>query len=168
MKLCPVCQAENTDDAAYCQDCGADMSAAVPSAAGVAVAVDATASAAPAATAPEPDEAVAAVVSSGPHLVVVSTGQAHMLTKKETIVGREDPTSNIFPDIDTSGFGGLEGGVSRKHARIYEQDGAYFVEDLNSTNYTLVNKEKVAPGTARQLAAGDEIRFGRVAFLFML
>ena len=91
-----------------------------------------------------------------------------MLTKKETIIGREDPTSNIFPDIDTSGFGGLEGGVSRKHARIYEQDGAYFVEDLNSTNYTLVNKQKVVPGTACQLAAGDEIRFGRVAFLFML
>ncbi|MBM3261916.1 MAG: FHA domain-containing protein [candidate division Zixibacteria bacterium] len=168
MKQCPVCQAENTDDAMYCQDCGADMSAAVSTPAS-APPVEAVAPSAPlSAEAPETEPAATAVAASGPHLVVVSTGQALMLTKKETVIGREDPTSSTFPDIDTTGFGGLEGGVSRKHARIYEQDGSYFLDDLNSTNYTLINKQKVVPGSPCPLAAGDEIRLGRVAFLFML
>lgn len=172
MKNCPVCQAENTDDVAYCQDCGADLSgvAAVASTPGASVA----APSAPLSSADEGLETLAAIrktgstASSGPHLVVASTGQSVLLTKAESIIGREDPTSGIFPDIDTSTFGGLEGGVSRKHARIYEQNGTYFIEDLNSTNYTLVNKQKVAPAVAQQLAAGDEIRLGRVSLLFML
>ena len=103
-----------------------------------------------------------------PHLVVVSTGDKILLTKQEAIVGREDPISSIFPDIDTTPFGGLEGGVSRKHARVYEKDGSYYIEDLNSTNYTLINKQKVDPSSSQPLAAGDEIRLGRVALLFML
>jgi len=103
-----------------------------------------------------------------PHLVVVSTGEKILLTEQEAIIGREDPISSIFPDIDTTPFGGLEGGVSRKHARVYEKDGSYYIEDLNSTNYTLINKQKVDPSSSQPLAAGDEIRLGRVALLFML
>ena len=103
-----------------------------------------------------------------PHLVVVSTGDKILLTKEEAIIGREDPISSIFPDIDTTPFGGLEGGVSRKHARVYEKDGAYYIEDLNSTNYTLINKQKMVSSSSQQLVVGDEIRLGRVALLFML
>ena len=103
-----------------------------------------------------------------PHLVVVSTGEKILLTEQEAIIGREDPISSIFPDIDTTPFGGLEGGVSRKHARGYEKDGSYYIEDLNSTNNTLINKQKVDPSSSQPLAAGDEIRLGRVALLFML
>lgn len=104
----------------------------------------------------------------GPYLVVVTTGDKIPLTKPEMVIGREDPISNIFPDIDTTPFGGLEGGVSRKHARLIESAGQYSIEDLNSTNYTLVNKEKQEPSAARPLVAGDEIRLGRVAMLYML
>ena len=116
------------------------------------------------------DEAAAEEEESitGPYLVVVSTGDKIPLTKPEMVIGREDPISNIFPDIDTTPFGGLEGGVSRKHAKLIESAGQYSIEDLNSTNYTLVNKEKQEPSTPRQLAAGDEIRLGRVALLYML
>ena len=103
-----------------------------------------------------------------PHLVVVSTGEKILLTEQEAIIGREDPISSIFPDIDTTPFGGLEGGVSRKHARVYEKDGSYYIEDLNSTNYTLINKQKVDPSSSQPLVADDEIRLGRVALLFML
>ena len=103
-----------------------------------------------------------------PHLVVVSTGEKILLTEQDAVIGREDPISSIFPDIDTTPFGGLEGGVSRKHARVYEKDGSYYIEDLNSTNYTLINKQKVDPSSSQPLAAGDEIRLGRVALLFTL
>jgi len=50
--------------------------------------------------------------------------------------------------------------VSREHARIVARDGAYFVEDLNSTNGTWLNDEKVE-AVAGPLAAGDIITVGR-------
>lgn len=174
MKNCPVCQAENTDDVAYCQDCGADLSGVAAAASTPEATVAAPSAPLSSAGPDEGLETLAAILktgstaSSGPHLVVASTGQSLMLTKRESVIGREDPTSGIFPDIDTSTFGGLEGGVSRKHARIYEQNGTYFIEDLNSTNYTLVNKQKVLPAVAQALAAGDEVRLGRISLLFML
>jgi pSer/pThr/pTyr-binding forkhead associated (FHA) protein len=157
MKPCPVCQAENADDAEYCQDCGNEMTA------------DATASASSdTGSLSDTAEEETPGALSEPHLVVVSSGTKIPLRKKESIIGREDPISNIFPDIDTTPFGGLEGGVSRRHARIYQQGGVYYIEDMNSTNYTLVNKQKVDPANGQKLAAGDEIRLGRVAFMFML
>jgi hypothetical protein len=48
--------------------------------------------------------------------------------------------------------------VSQFHARIYPQDGSWFVEDLGSTNGTFLNQRKVsAPSEVR---AGDRVRVG--------
>jgi pSer/pThr/pTyr-binding forkhead associated (FHA) protein len=86
--------------------------------------------------------------------------------KTELVVGREDPVSGIFPAIDLTDHGGDEGGVSRKHARIFIQGIQVFIEDLNSTNYTYVNQQKLAPEHPHQLNDGDEIRLGRVKLDF--
>ncbi len=86
--------------------------------------------------------------------------------KTEIIVGREDPVSNVFPDVDLTDHGGDEGGVSRRHARIFSQGSQIFVEDLNSTNYTYVNQQRLTPGQPHPLNDGDEIRFGRVKLNF--
>ncbi len=48
--------------------------------------------------------------------------------------------------------------VSQLHARIYEQGGSYFVEDLGSTNGTFLNGAKVV-GTMT-LRAGDRLAVG--------
>jgi pSer/pThr/pTyr-binding forkhead associated (FHA) protein len=82
--------------------------------------------------------------------------------KTEIFVGREDPVSGVFPEIDLTDHGGDEGGVSRKHARIYVQGSQVYIEDLNSTNYTYVNQQKVTPGQPCPVNDGDELRFGRV------
>jgi pSer/pThr/pTyr-binding forkhead associated (FHA) protein len=82
--------------------------------------------------------------------------------KTEIFVGREDPVSGVFPEIDLTDHGGDEGGVSRKHARIYLQGSQVYIEDLNSTNYTYVNQQKVTPGQPFPVNDGDELRFGRV------
>lgn len=79
------------------------------------------------------------------------------------VIGREDPASSSYPDIDLVPFGGEEGGVSRRHAQITRRDDQYFIEDLNSVNYTFVNKRKIAVGVAQPLRDGDEIRLGRSA-----
>ena len=82
--------------------------------------------------------------------------------RTEVIVGREDPISNVFPEIDLTDHGGDEGGVSRQHARVFIQGSQIFIEDLNSTNYTHVNQQRLTPGQPHPLNDGDEIRLGRV------
>lgn len=86
--------------------------------------------------------------------------------KTEIIVGREDPVSSVFPDVDLTDHGGDEGGVSRQHARIFVQGDHFFIEDLNSTNFTFVNQQKLLPRQPQPLASGDEVRFGRVKLTF--
>jgi len=54
-------------------------------------------------------------------------------------------------------------GVSRRHALLREENGAFLVEDLGSTNGTLVNN--VAVGI-RELASGDRLRLGTTTLVF--
>ena len=49
-------------------------------------------------------------------------------------------------------------GVSREHARLFEREGAILIADLNSSNGTFLNGEKVSRAA---LKAGDEIRLGK-------
>ena len=88
--------------------------------------------------------------------------------RTDVIVGREDPVSGVFPEVDLTDHGGDEGGVSRRHARIFVQGTQVFVEDLNSTNYTYVNQQKLTPGQPHPLNSGDDVRFGRVKLTFYL
>ena len=86
--------------------------------------------------------------------------------RTEVVVGREDPVSNVFPEIDLTDHGGDEGGVSRRHARIFIHGTQVFVEDLNSTNYTYINQQRLTPGQPHPLDDGDELRFGRVKLVY--
>jgi hypothetical protein len=54
--------------------------------------------------------------------------------------------------------------ASGLHARIYAHGGHFYVEDLKSTNGTLLNDESLA-GEA-ELRAGDAIRIGDTEFRF--
>jgi pSer/pThr/pTyr-binding forkhead associated (FHA) protein len=49
--------------------------------------------------------------------------------------------------------------VSNVHARIYDRDGGWWLEDLGSTNGTYVNRNRVQTPTA--VGPGDEIRMGK-------
>jgi diguanylate cyclase (GGDEF)-like protein len=51
-------------------------------------------------------------------------------------------------------------GVSRKHARIFQQDGAYQIEDTESANGTFVQGQRVRSQVLRD---GDVIQFGPTA-----
>ncbi|MFZ5472141.1 MAG: FHA domain-containing protein [Myxococcota bacterium] len=54
-------------------------------------------------------------------------------------------------------------GVSRRHARIYSEGPAYFVEDMGSSNGTKVNGSIVKK---QQLSDGDALALGPVVFSF--
>jgi pSer/pThr/pTyr-binding forkhead associated (FHA) protein len=49
--------------------------------------------------------------------------------------------------------------VSQMHARLYGQDGGWFVEDLGSTNGTFLNDRKV--DRPMQIHAGDVVKVGK-------
>lgn len=100
-------------------------------------------------------------------LVVISTGAELPLPDQEEItVGREDPSSGIFPDVDLTPYGGEEGGVSRRHARMLYINGEYFVEDLQSTNFTKLDGQRLPAHVRERLEDGARIDFGRVATIF--
>lgn len=85
------------------------------------------------------------------------------VTIQETmLVGREDAKSGRVPEIDFAPFDGLHSGVSRNHAIITYEDGALFVEDLNSTNGTRINGFQLKPHRVYRLRDGDEMEFGRL------
>ena len=56
--------------------------------------------------------------------------------------------------------------VSRIHARITEEEGIYYIEDLNSTNGTFKNGLRLQPYERRKLEREDEVKFGKTEYLY--
>ncbi len=86
--------------------------------------------------------------------------------KQEIIIGREDPFSDLFPDIDLEPYGGQDAGVSRRHVRISLSRGQVMIEDLNTMNGTLLNKQRLNPGQIEPLNNGDEISLGKIVLIY--
>ncbi len=61
---------------------------------------------------------------------------AYRIEKDENLVGRRDPMSNIFPEVDLSKFD-PQTKISRRHARIWREGRQFMVEDLGSSNGTV-------------------------------
>ena len=55
--------------------------------------------------------------------------------------------------------------ASRRHARIYENKGQYWIEDLGSKNGVFLNDIKLSGPVV--LADGDTLRIGNVTFVFV-
>jgi len=104
-------------------------------------------------------------------LVVAGTTEldaSFILQKDNNLVGRTDPHSNIFPEIDLSRFD-PETKVSRRHARIWVEGETFLVEDLGSVNGTVINDSvRLAPRQPRVLDSGDKIRLGETTLHFLL
>ncbi len=88
--------------------------------------------------------------------------------REQFLVGREDPVEGIFPDIDLTLSGGIEAGVSRRHAVITYRDGGYWLEDLDSRNYTFLNGIRLEPHRPQPLRDGDQLEFGTLSARFYL
>jgi len=58
--------------------------------------------------------------------------------------------------------------ISRQHMRIFQNGEGYFVEDLHSTNGTLLRGKFLQPGAAQELKDGDELYFGNSQAVFRL
>ncbi|WP_298490352.1 zinc-ribbon domain-containing protein [uncultured Chloroflexus sp.] len=111
---------------------------------------------------PTPPPAVARLELADGSEIILEPG------KHEYVIGREDPVSNIFPEIDLTSYGGESGGVSRQHAKIVHTGDQWSIVDLNSTNHTRVNGTRIEPQTPTPISDGTKLQFGRLVATFRI
>ena len=109
-------------------------------------------------------------------LVLVGTSEldapAYSIEKLENLVGRRDPMSNIFPEVDLSKYD-PQTKISRRHAKIWRDGQNYLVEDLGSSNGTILMKAvsdslRLIPHQPHSLASGDRLRLGDTTLHFII
>ncbi|MGD8969083.1 MAG: FHA domain-containing protein [Anaerolineae bacterium] len=159
---CPSCGREHRPGTLFCTECGVYLPTGGPLG-----------------TAPIPEQDLPAALAhdwdsesretAAEHrnavlrIKVLSTDRQVQLPFAEQIhIGRLDAAHGVFPDIDLSPDGGLEGGVSRRHCKIWQVEGVYFIEDLGSANGTFLNGKRLTPYLPHSLEDGDDLQLGQV------
>jgi serine/threonine-protein kinase len=94
------------------------------------------------------------------------------LEKAENLIGRRDPMSNIFPEVDLSRYD-PQTKISRRHARIWREGNDFMVEDLGSSNGTVLvagakESMRLMPHQPRPLTNGDRIKVGDTTLHFVV
>ncbi|MBN1287226.1 MAG: FHA domain-containing protein [Anaerolineae bacterium] len=157
MKICPICGHENLAGALICAQCGAsltgtllnietktftdeDLDVPVRESAGTATF--------------EPEHAVRIEVAGMNPLVTYPS--------PEITFGRSDPVSGVAPDVDLTPFAAYRMGVSRNHAAIRAETNRLYLRDLDSSNGTFLNGQRLVPHQPYILHNGDEVRLGRM------
>jgi len=77
-------------------------------------------------------------------------------------LGRIDPKEGVYPDIDLTVDLAMEHGVSREHACIFRRGNAVEIEDLASTNGTMLNGTRLAPYLPVPIKDGDQLQLGKL------
>ena len=86
--------------------------------------------------------------------IVTKEGSFPLEGRGPWTVGRSQENDIVIPDPN----------VSRKHARLSRADNGYVVEDLGSTNGTLLDG---APIDRERIESGDELTFGQSTARFV-
>jgi serine/threonine-protein kinase len=119
------------------------------------------------------------IYSSAPmtaRLVMLGTSEldtpAFALEKEENLVGRRDPMSNIFPEVDLSKFD-PQTKISRRHARIWRDGNNFMIEDLGSSNGTVLapavsDSFRLLPHQPHILTSGDKLKVGDTTLHFVV
>lgn len=159
---CPTCGYTNIAGSAFCENCGTQLSqppAPVQEAPPVAPA--------PPPRKPEPVAGLPLSAIKG-NLVITSANATLSIPagKQVIVIGREDPVSGVFPDIDLDPYGAQEEGVGRRHAQLVMRGGEICLEDLESVNGTAVNKQRLVPRQPQPIQDGDEIRLGKMVMIY--
>jgi len=94
------------------------------------------------------------------------------LEKSENLIGRRDPMSNIFPEVDLSKYD-PQTKISRRHAKIWRDGPNYVLEDLASSNGTVIlpaasDSKRLLPHQPYTLSNGDKIKLGDTTLHFMI
>jgi pSer/pThr/pTyr-binding forkhead associated (FHA) protein len=188
MIRCSECSHENMDGLEYCDACGAKLPAGastepVPAAPAAAPVVAPEPSPPAEASVPTEEASTGATDTvATPVPVSVPTpsagtiqnaqltilrggtvGKVFPLQVGDNLVGRWDPDSGSFPEVDME-HDDPEARISRKHALIRVSD-RITIEDIGSLNGTFVNRgRRLEPGSPAEVKDGDEIIVGKTFF----
>jgi FHA domain len=118
--------------------------------------------------APEPAPAPAPTAAAGaPFKAKLSVvrggrkGQEFPLEEGNNLVGRWDPETGSFPEVDLDADD-PEAKISRKHALVRIENGKITIEDIGSLNGTYVNRQpRLSPGSPAEIKSGDEVIIGK-------
>jgi len=110
-----------------------------------------------------PTPAAQRPVEGPERLVHLASGMEFPLSVgPETTVGRRDPVTGIFPDVDLTPVDNQRS-VSRRHAKIYRRGAKFFLaEEIGTMNATFLNGNRLETGVPGEIAPGAELRFGVV------
>jgi pSer/pThr/pTyr-binding forkhead associated (FHA) protein len=177
MARCVQCQHENIEGALFCDQCGANLDEEMPLVAmrprrQTDQLIDPTL-AGPRRERPETvvlddrdevqQQAERPEIPPSTFFLITPSGRRIPLPQQEQVIlGRVDSRSGLRPDIDLTLEGAGQAGVSRRHCRMMWRSGQWQVEDLMSTNYTLVNGARIPSHAPTPVHPGDEIRLGKL------
>jgi pSer/pThr/pTyr-binding forkhead associated (FHA) protein len=94
----------------------------------------------------------------------IGRGKREVEARLEKVIniGRVDPTSAIFPEVDLTDESVSSKSVSRRHARIMKRENNVLLEDLGSINGTFINGKRLDPYMSEVLSDGDVLQVGKV------
>ncbi|HEV2171782.1 MAG TPA: FHA domain-containing protein [Candidatus Binatus sp.] len=117
--------------------------------------------------APAAEQAPATAAAGAPFKAKLSVvrggrkGQEFPLEDGNNLVGRWDPETGSFPEVDLDADD-PEAKISRKHALIRIDGGKITIEDIGSLNGTYVNRQpRLSPGSPAEIKSGDEVIIGK-------
>jgi FHA domain/zinc-ribbon domain len=145
---CPECGFQNPEAANYCARCGAYLRRDEHGETTLSLTPEELGGGGPSSGEPR-----------GPALVVRAgggrAGESFETDAPRTLIGRS-PECDVFLDDVT---------VSRRHAEIVHEGGAYVIRDLGSLNGTFVNRHRIESSA---LADDDEVQIGKYRMTFLL
>jgi predicted component of type VI protein secretion system len=108
------------------------------------------------------------IPAEGPERLIHASGMEFPLsTGPETTLGRKDPVTGIFPDVDLTPVD-AQRTVARRHAKIYRRGMKFFLaEEIGIMNATFLNGARLETGIPQQIKSGDELRLGAVVLRFV-
>ena len=160
-KICPVCEHPNKAEALECADCGAPLEGGKRDLTTEKM-KNVTLSLSGLDESSESDRLRSAIPSGSIAIYILGETKPIAVTAQgEFILGRH-VTEGIDNVIDLTPYGGLEKGVSRKHAIIRKIDIGYEIVDLYSTNGTWLSEKRLLPNKAYVLDSGIHIRLGQL------
>ncbi len=164
IRICPYCQQANNIDAEGCSNCGAPFISEVTTTLSVPgmLADEVRQELVVRRTKLPPGSIALYVMGEKLPLLVENKGQP-------TILGRQSQTGTTTPGtVDLTKYQAHLLGVSRQHASISFVDGSFVLEDLNSSNGTWVNENRLPANQPRPLRNGDVLRLGQLIIFIYL
>lgn len=101
---------------------------------------------------------------TSPRLIVLEGGSSDRPAGSSFEV---EPVTSVGRDIDNTVVL-ADSTVSGRHAVLLRREGAWWLEDFDSTNGTSLNGSALEPGQPELLRSGDVLEFGAVRFRLVI